>query len=280
MRRAIDSVLPQLDQHVELLVIDDGSSDDTLERLRAIDTPNDKRAGYMTQANAGPAVARNRALDYCNGTWVLFLDADDQLVPNAIELVMEKLSKEPTTDLLLAGHIAQFVDGKEKYHAPSKLPASARQRVIDYLITKRISVSHGCSVFRKSAVLDSPYAEELRQGEDIPVFAAMLECDVVRTLDAPLAVISKHPGSLRNDVDLTIANSHKIADIVFKRISLEPERYKPIYMAKRNLSAFRTCCKADRQREAIAYYKSALRLAPSQALRWTYLKKLVKIWLA
>ena len=84
---ALDSVLGQTLREIEVLCVDDGSTDATLEILRAR-AANDPRVVVLTQPNSGPAVARNLALSRATGEFVAFLDADDRY-PEATTL--EKL---------------------------------------------------------------------------------------------------------------------------------------------------------------------------------------------
>lgn len=84
---AIDSVLGQTYRNLELILVDDGSTDDTAEVL----------AGYgdkirvVRQKNAGPAIARNRGIAVATGEIIAFLDSDDQWLPTKLERQVESL---------------------------------------------------------------------------------------------------------------------------------------------------------------------------------------------
>lgn len=81
--RAIDSVLNQTYRPFEIIVVDDGSNDNTKQILRTYGT----RIKYKYRENSGkPGIARNTGLKYARGNWIAFLDSDDVWLPNKLEL--------------------------------------------------------------------------------------------------------------------------------------------------------------------------------------------------
>ena len=92
----MDSATGQTWPSVEIIVVDDGSTDATLEIARryASDTVT-----VVHQANAGACAARNRALSEARGDFIQYLDADDLLAPDKIELQMNRLAQEPEETL-------------------------------------------------------------------------------------------------------------------------------------------------------------------------------------
>lgn len=84
---AVRSVLSQTHQSFEILLIDDGSTDD-LSPLTEFITA-DLRIVYIRQDNAGPAKARNRGVEYASGDYIAFLDADDLFYPEKLEIQLK-----------------------------------------------------------------------------------------------------------------------------------------------------------------------------------------------
>lgn len=91
--RGIESVLNQTFDDFELIVVDDGSTDRTLERLKTI---NDERLVVISQSNRGVSVARNTGISHAHGEFVCFLDADDEYRPNHLEHLAGLIAKNPS----------------------------------------------------------------------------------------------------------------------------------------------------------------------------------------
>ena len=98
LRASVDSVLQQTYPALELLLVDDGSRDNSLMLCRAL-AEEDGRVRVFTQENGGPAKARNTALAHMTGEYVMFADSDDLLVPQACALLLSALGE---SDLTLA----------------------------------------------------------------------------------------------------------------------------------------------------------------------------------
>lgn len=94
---AIDSVLAQTWPAHELIVVDDGSTDATAERIRAYG----ERVRYVHQPNAGVSAARNHGIRVATGDWLAFLDADDLYLPDRLKWHADWIRREPGLDFLV-----------------------------------------------------------------------------------------------------------------------------------------------------------------------------------
>jgi glycosyltransferase involved in cell wall biosynthesis len=90
--QAIGSVLEQTITDLELLVVDDGSTDATAAAVTAVEDP---RVRLITQANAGTSAARNTGIAQARGEWVAFLDADDLWLPTKLERQLTLMAAAP-----------------------------------------------------------------------------------------------------------------------------------------------------------------------------------------
>lgn len=101
LARCIHSILGQSFSSFELLLVDDGSTDGSLHVCQEV---KDERIKVLHQSNEGVSSARNTGLDAACGEWVCFVDADDELLPGALQLLVNKTSEE--VDLVMGGYEA------------------------------------------------------------------------------------------------------------------------------------------------------------------------------
>ena len=95
----IDSILNQTYENIEVLCIDDHSTDHSLEILQ--DYQKDKRIHLLTSSSKGCSMARNRGLEMAQGELITFVDADDFIAPNGLSILSEAI-KEETLDIIYA----------------------------------------------------------------------------------------------------------------------------------------------------------------------------------
>ena len=104
--QAVQSVLAQSDSDLEVIIVDDGSSDDTAEAAAAF--ASDGRVRYVRQANQGRSLARNHGARLAQGDWLGFLDSDDRYLPETLSRQREARRLHPEAELTLGGY--EYVD--------------------------------------------------------------------------------------------------------------------------------------------------------------------------
>lgn len=102
----IQSAIGQTWPRKEIIVVDDGSTDQTLSIVRRFDS---RHVAILTQANQGPSAARNKAFSVCQGDYIQWLDADDLLSPSKVEKQMEVFIQNGTSRTLLSSPWGHFL---------------------------------------------------------------------------------------------------------------------------------------------------------------------------
>lgn len=139
----------------EMVVVDDGSSDDTQEVLAGIDDP---RLVVVYQDNAGPAAARNRGMQSARGRYIAFLDSDDRWYPEFLSITNGLL--DDLGDVLIYGKI--IVDrGVNRYWVKPGRPLGAEESIYDYLYVE------GSFIQTSTIVIPAQLAEKVSWDESV-----------------------------------------------------------------------------------------------------------------
>lgn len=177
IERCISSILIQTYQHIEILVINDGSTDDSHAIVSAID---DKRVNLYDKENGGVSSARNFGIEKAQGEYVAFIDADDEWMPKHLEVLLEGFQKFDDS-VLICDDLVEIVDDRTRNIQHRSLPFDLNQvdrenvhymRIEDYLQTLQEDyfILSASSVLIKVDIIKQhqlKFNETLSLGEDI-----------------------------------------------------------------------------------------------------------------
>lgn len=162
IQKSIESVLMQNYEDYEIIIVDDGSTDKSVEVVESLQS--DKIHLYRKQ-NGGPSSARNYGVQKAKGNWLLFLDADDELLPGALALAAKNIREHKKEDVFTYN---MLVFGNEVTYLRIKNHCQGRMRFPYYRWYKEQCYPRtGTMVVRKECMLKHPYREDLRRWEDI-----------------------------------------------------------------------------------------------------------------
>lgn len=198
--RAINSVLSQDGVELELIVVDDGSTDDSVALVeRQISDP---RLRIIQQQNAGACSARNAGIDAARGEFVAFLDSDDMFLPGHLYQSLRRL-REMVGPAVVYGRIV--VDrGRNKTFLKPPRAIRPGEPMSEYLLCDQGFVQTSTVVLSRDLALRTKYDTLLRFGQDTD-FAIRLAAAgaTFQMLAEPQAIWTDHsaPGRISNALD-------------------------------------------------------------------------------
>lgn len=182
IRQAVLSVLGQSYQNLELLVVDDGSSDNTKEFVKEFAIKDSRIKLIHSPSNHGVSYARKCALKRAEGNWVAILDSDDAWMPDKLEKQI-CFQKEKGAELLFTGSAFMDRDGREigwELHVPEEI--SYRQLLKQNLVSNS-------SVLVKKSLYEKFYVENDSLHEDFAVWLAIMKTGInAYGIDEPLLI--------------------------------------------------------------------------------------------
>lgn len=131
----IQSLFDQTYQNLEIIAVDDGSSDDSLEILQALEK-KDSRLKVLHQKNAGASAARNRGVEAAHGKYVIFIDSDDDVTKDFVEKLVEQMESASRVSLAVTGmHYKKLQKNSstDVYIEPRRMRRE-NERSADYLL--------------------------------------------------------------------------------------------------------------------------------------------------
>lgn len=191
--RTVGSVLNQTYGNFEIIVIDDGSTDQTRDAVMRF---NDRRIRYVQQEYAGlPAICRNRGLRLAGGEYVAFLDSDDLWLPQKLSRQIEFMRNNPQAFLVYSRCFVQE-DGKVVAVEPRR-PKSGyvfEDLYLAYNFIPCLTVMMRNPGSHKDYFFDEH--PQLKAAEDYDLWLTIAMGERIGYIDEPLAIYVKHRGSI------------------------------------------------------------------------------------
>lgn len=205
----IDSVLSQKFQNFELIVVDDGSTDNTRQVLE----PYSSRIRYFYQENMGPSAARNMGARQANAPWVAIQDSDDLCASNHLEALYGYVKNHPQIGMVFAN--GKYLGGPE-HNRETIIPAKKSRRLARMGV--QLADLFENSIVRLQAALISKEAYDSLGGHDESLWICMdLDLAFRLFMNFPVAYLEdvvfyyrKHDGNIGRNDDLRLTENIRV----------------------------------------------------------------------
>jgi glycosyltransferase involved in cell wall biosynthesis len=205
MAEAVQSVLDQTFQDFEIIVVDDGSTDNTKKLLEQI---GDHRIIYVNQENRGSPAARNKGIIISKGGYIAFLDSDDIWLPENLEIKVKLLDERPDIALVCSDLdvfdnesgeiIGSYWHGYESYFDLDK----ALENPVQQIMSRGLFISQCASLVKRPVFNEVGYYDEtLLSFQDWDLFVRILKRFPIHYLDIPLVQVRKHATNIQTDLE-------------------------------------------------------------------------------
>lgn len=273
--RAVGSVLEQDGNDLEVIIVDDGSTDDSLQIARSWAARHPQRVRVLSRDNAGPGAARNHGARVARGEWLLFLDADDVLVPGALARYRDAIHRCPSARIVVSGNLL-YRDGTAAGAREAAAPSPDPVANFTAFLRRELCECNGAAILLHRSILERlSYPENVRTGEDVVLFGQALSLFPCTAAPGHAVEIHRHGASLRNDAGALETARGVLMDLLFDP-SVLPEaamRLRRETESDWHLTVSRALYRHGEYRQAASEYRRAVGLYPLHLLRGTSLRR-------
>ncbi len=206
IHEAVDSILNQTYRNLEILLIDDGSTDNTRELIQEYARADERVKPIFNEKNMGLIRTLNMGVQLASGEFIARMDADDRSHPNRIEQIIEAFLNRPELDVISAGYYYISDNSKVLRKAFPKALESTALSFVSFFSTP---VNHPCVVVRSYVFKDNRFDENFLHSEDYEIFSRLLSQGFkFLNLEQPLYYLRINPQSVSNRFERIQISTH------------------------------------------------------------------------
>jgi glycosyltransferase involved in cell wall biosynthesis len=256
---AIESVLTQTHPALEIIAINDGSTDGTEGVLKSFGT----RVRALSQPNRGMSAARNRGCELANGEWVAFLDADDTWLPEKLEKQL-RAGEDPEVGLVYTNRYNIGAKG-DLPDVQSEIEPMCSGDVFLHLLTIGNNITASSVLVRRSIVRDfGGFEQSIRGTEDWDLWIRIAATWKIAACPEPLVCYRFHGGMISGDPTRMVSARDRVIEraLASERGQQLPSRVRRRIIATTARANAVNAAKSGHSRIALSQFAKSLRVNP------------------
>jgi glycosyltransferase involved in cell wall biosynthesis len=195
LAEALQSVNSQDYPNKEIIVVDDGSTDDTAAVAAGFPSVN-----YVYQENSGLAAARNTGILHAHGEYLIFLDADDLFLPGVLTLQESIMRQHPDIAFASGGHIT----ANEQLENRNTVSSEIKSNYYENLLRGNYIGMHGAVIYRSEIFRTLQFDPSLKACEDYDLYLKVAARYPVFNHKAPIAIYRSHTSNMSANVSMML----------------------------------------------------------------------------
>lgn len=262
-----DSVIKQTFSDFEVIIVDDGSSDATVEWVSQLVDP---RVRLISQANQGVAVARNQGIANAQGEYVAFLDADDLWEPTKLEQQVKCLDENPQVSLVNTSIVNIDEQGKPLSTINAR---NLSGNVLKHIVEENLILCGSAPMVRRSCLQAvQGFDQKLMSAEDWDLWIRLAARYDFAVITEPLVLYRQHLNSKSNNIERHLKHRLKVIDKTFETVASDLQPLKNCAIGRAYLSvAWKLVVQKD-YKTSTAYRQKALSYYPQLRFSENYIR--------
>ncbi len=216
IKRAINSVLINSYSNYELIIVNDGSTDNSLEIINSI---KDERIKVFNKSNSGLIETLNYGLKKCNNEIIMRMDGDDEIDKEKISIQISNFSNSKS---ILLGTGGSIIDNMSKLKSLVNVPED-NISILKKMRKMQPSIIHASIMFYKDAIIKSgSYDEKFSVAEDYELFYRLSKLGELSNINIPLYKIRKN----EENVSVTRSRTQLLNTMIARKLYFDPKTFK------------------------------------------------------
>lgn len=214
IEECLDSILQQTLSDLEIIIINDGSTDSSLNIIREYQK-KDNRIVVIDKANAGVGAARNDGIKAASGDYIAFIDPDDMYAGDEVLLHLYQVAEREGVSIIGGKTVFLYQDGKTKEESTKQVGTLSINAIgLTEYSAYQYDYGYVCYIYRRELLIDNQiYFPLYSRFQDPPFFVkAMIAAERFYALDEPVYLYRQLPGAAKLTPKKTIDFLHGIMD--------------------------------------------------------------------